>query len=131
MADLNRHLQNNKILVFFTIFAFLYMSCFSSCSKLKSQEKSEVAQKSLRTEKGEANELPTVETASSPLAAESDKTTQSDKIDDPCADCPPGVKASGQKKRLSEEELNMMGDKLDRYFQALEEAVEEIPRDTF
>ena len=131
MADLNRHLKNNKILVFFTIFAFLYMSCFSSCSKLKSQEKSEVAQKSLRTEKGEANELPTVETASSPLAAESDKTTQSDKNDDPCAGCPPGVNASGQKKRLSEEELNMMGDKLDRYFQALEEAVEEIPRDTF
>jgi hypothetical protein len=107
MADLNRHLKNNKILVFFTIIVFLYMSCFTSCSKPKNREKAETAQKSARIEKG----------------------------DEPRAGYPPGVDASaenaGQKKPLTQEELNQMADKLDRYFLALEEAVKEIPRDTF
>jgi len=135
MADFNRHLKKSKILVFFTIFAFLYMSCFTSCSKPKSQEKTEAAQKSGRVEKSENNEVAKVEGASSQLAAESDKATQSDKIDDPCAGCPPGVDASGentgQKRPLTQEERNQMADKLDCYFRVLEEAEKEIPRDTF
>ena len=132
MADFNYHLKNNKILVFFTIFAFLYMSCFTSCSKPKNQEKIEIAQKSGRTEKSEALKT---ETASNLEAAKPANSTQSNKSDDPCAGCPPGVDTSGenagQKKPLTQEELNRAADKLDRYFQALEEAVKQIPRDIF
>jgi hypothetical protein len=135
MADFNYQLKNNKILVLFTIFAFLYMSCFTSCSKSSDQEKTETAKKSNRVEKTEKSEAPKIETASNQETAESDNSTQSDKSDDPCAGCPPGVdeaaENAGQKKPLTQEELNQMADKLDRHFQALEEAVKEIPRDTF
>jgi len=131
MADFNLHLKKSKVLVFFTIFAFLYMTCFMSCSKPKNQEKIEIAQKSGRTEKSEA---PKTETASNQETAESNNSTQSDKSDDPCG-CPPGVNGSAenaeQQKPLTQEELNKMADAQDRYFQALGELIEEIPRDTF
>jgi len=135
MADFNRHLKKSKILVFFTIFAFLYMPCFTSCSKSNNQGKIATARKTDQVEKSEKSEAPKVETAGNLITAESDNTTQSDKSDDPCAGCPPGVDASAenaeQKKPLTQEELNQKADMLDRYFQALEEAAKEIPRETY
>jgi len=103
MADFNYRLKESKVLVVFTIFAFLYMSCFTSCSKSKNQEKTEAAQKAAQEEKGAANERPEAETPEN----------------------------AGQRKLLTPEELKQTADKLDRYFQALAEAAKEMPRDAF
>lgn len=134
MADFNHHLKKNKILVFFTIFAFLYMSCFTSCSKPKNQEKIETAQKNMRAEKGINSEVPKGERAGNLETAESDNSSQSDKSEEPCG-CPPGVDASaenaGQKKPLTQEEIAQRTAEIDRYFQAIEEMAKELPRDTF
>ncbi len=108
MADFNRHLKKNKTVVFITIFAFLYMSCFAGCSKSGGQEKTE--------------------------AVASSASGISEPKEDPCG-CPQEVDAptenSGQKKPLTQEELNKAADKLDRYFQTLEELNKDIPRDAF
>ena len=110
MADLNRHLKNNKVLVFFTIFAFLSMSCFTSCSKPKNQQKTETAQKS-------------------------GNTTPSDRSAEPYAGAPPGSDASGQnvgqRMPLTQEEMNSLTQKVETFFPAIEEALKEIPRDFF
>lgn len=134
MADFNRHLKQNKILVYFTIIIFIYMSCFSSCSKSGQQQGTEEGQKSDQVKRTEQNEVPKAETASNQKTAESNKSAQSDKSDEGCG-CPPGVEASvenaGQKKPLTQEEAKQMADKLERYFQALEELSKKIPPDTF
>jgi hypothetical protein len=132
MADFNYHLKNNKILVFFTIFAFLYMSCFTSCSKSSNQEKTETAKKSNRVEKTEKSEAPKTETASNQETAESDNSTQSDKSDDPCAGCPPSeTQAARSSKPFTQKDWDRLASDLDQYFLALEETSKEIPRDTF
>jgi hypothetical protein len=128
MADLNRHLKKNKILVYFTILAFLYISCFTSCSKSSKQEKAEVAKKA-----GDAAE--TAETKEGKQAiAGSQSSEKSEKEEEPSA-YTPGVSESaenaGQKRPLTQEELNQKAEILDRYFQALEELNRDIPRDTF
>jgi hypothetical protein len=135
MADFNRHLKKSKVLVFFTIFAFLYMSCFTSCSKAKNQESTVNAQKSGGSETTENSEAPKVQTAGNQEVSGSSSSAPADSSNDLQAGSSSGATASaenvGQKRSLTQEELNQLANKMDRYFQALEEAVQTIPRDTF
>jgi hypothetical protein len=108
MADFNCHLKKSKILVFFTIFAFLYMSCFTSCSKSGKKEKEEVARVAENAAKAAA-------TAGKGLAI---AELQS-------------AKESGKERPVSQDDLKKATEKLEAYFQALEEAAKAMPRDKF
>jgi hypothetical protein len=58
VADFHRTLKNNKILVFFMIFTFLYMSCFSSCARSNGQDRAGAGQPSGRVDRAEQSEEP-------------------------------------------------------------------------
>ena len=132
MADFNRHLKKSKVLVFFTIFAFLYMSCFSSCSKAKNQEKPETAQKSGRTEEAEKSETAKVQTAGNREVTGSSSSAPAQSSDDPCAGCPPGeTQTARSSKPFTQKDWDRLALDLDQYFLALEETAQEVPRDTF
>lgn len=124
MADFNRQLKKSKILVFFTIFAFLYMSCFTSCSKSNRREGIEAAQKSESVKKAEKSEVPRAEAPAREETPELNTPAQSDNSDVDCG-CPAAANASagdsGQQKPLSPEEANRLKNRLNRYFQALEQ----------
>jgi len=108
MADFNRHLRKNKILVFFTIFAFLYISCFTSCSKSGEKERTEVA-------RGADNAAKAAATAGKGQAIAALQTAEE----------------SGKDRPASQEDLKKATEKLEAYFQALEDAAKAMPRDTF
>lgn len=112
MSKFNRHLKENRTLVFLTIFLFLYMSWFSYCGKSDRGEKTakggnakQIAQTNMDLDKKE-------ESRNRPTDAHE------------------SAKNIGQKRPVIQEELNRLADKLDRYFQAVQEAVKEIPRDS-
>jgi len=112
VSKFNRHLKENRILVFLTIFLFLYMSWFSSCGKSDMGEK---------TEKGRD---------AKPIAQTTMGLDKKDRSQNRPTEAVESAKKLGQKKPVTQEELNRLADKLDRYFQALQEAAKEIPRDS-
>ena len=112
MTELNRHLKENKTVVLFTIFTFLYTACFSGCSKPKEKQQMEA------------------------VAAATSAGTE--KKEDPC-ECPPtkrifqGLSFRGSRLSPSAKrpEPSQLADEMERYFRALEDLLKEIPRDTF
>jgi len=124
MADFNYHLKNNKILVFFTIFAFLYMSCFSSCSKSSKKESAEVAQKSGETSKPAETAEGKQETAKSQSPEKSENQEEA-------SGKPTGVRQGQKKTPVTQKDLDLAADKLERRFNTLEKALADMPRDSF
>lgn len=116
MADFNRHLKKNKVLVFFTIFLFLCTCWFSSCGRSSKEESSLQA----RNEKRIAEKKSSRENADLIDSTRSGNQVRSSQLHAGEQNAPPTL-----------EELGQMADKTDRYFQILEEGLKEIPRDTF
>jgi len=117
MADFKCHLKKNKLLVLFTLCAFLSMTWFSSCSKPANQEKTEVAEKA---------DNPSVEPEDYHETA-GQESPGSSKEDEPC-DCP---ESPDEIRPFTQEDWNQLSNELDLYFQSLEDSVKEIPHDTF
>lgn len=108
MADFNRQARKSKILAGLTILLFLNTCWFYSCGKSNNEGKATKFR----------NENPTGETGN-PSGNESDQGAEL------------ALRSGGHNPAPSQEELNRTADQLDRYFQALEQAVQEIRDDAY
>jgi|GEM_PF-1272225 len=142
MADLNSRLKKNKVMVLFTLCAFLSMIWFGSCSKLVGNDGT-----GQKKENGTAGKL-SLEKGGKQLAAEKKGSKKQDEEGTPCG-CPQSpdedtesinqhsggpsgaAEGVGGKRFLTQEERDQSFEQLDRYFVALEEAAEEIPADNY